>query len=96
MLWYRDLVLTDTLGAHLDAVLDHFGADVHVVGHTPVTTIRESYDGKLIAVDLLDAAAEMLMLEPQPEGGWDRVTIPLEGDARPLGRAPESGGSQAP
>ncbi len=96
VLWYRDLVLTDTLGAHLDAVLDHFGADVHVVGHTPVTTIRESYDGKLIAVDLLDAAAEMLMLEPRPAGGWNRVTIPLEGDARPLGRAPESGASQAP
>ncbi|WP_420635914.1 metallophosphoesterase [Candidatus Palauibacter sp.] len=91
VLWYRDLVLTDTLGAHLDAVLDHFGADVHVVGHTPVRTIRQSYGGRLIAVDLLDAAAEMLLLARRPGGGWNRFAVGFAGDPRPLGPAPEAG-----
>ncbi|WP_419943540.1 metallophosphoesterase [Candidatus Palauibacter sp.] len=80
VLWYRDLVLTDTLGAHLDAVLDRFGAAVHVVGHTPVRGIRESYGGRLIGVDLLDAAAEMLFLARRPGGGWDRFAVGFAGD----------------
>ncbi|WP_420462189.1 metallophosphoesterase [Candidatus Palauibacter sp.] len=91
VLWYRDLVLTDTLGAHLDALLDRFGACVHVVGHTPVRTIRQSYGGRLIAVDLLDAAAEMLLLARRPGGGWDRFAVGFAGDPRPLGPAPEAG-----
>ncbi|MXW67439.1 MAG: hypothetical protein F4Z72_10630 [Gemmatimonadales bacterium] len=79
VLWYRDLVLTDTLGGHLDAVLERFGARIHVVGHTPVRTIRESYGGKLIAADLLDAAAEMLRLVRRRDGGWNRTVISLDG-----------------
>lgn len=89
VLWYRDLVLSDTLGPHLDAVLERFGAAVHVVGHTPVRTIRQSYGGKLIAVDLLDAASEMLRLVRRPEGGWDRTRIRLDGSAGPLDPAAE-------
>lgn len=85
VLWYRDLVFTDTLAAHLDAVLDRFDASVHVVGHSPVRAIRQSYGGRLIAVDLLDAAAEMLFLARRPDGGWDRFTIGLDGTPRPLG-----------
>ncbi|WP_419948630.1 metallophosphoesterase [Candidatus Palauibacter sp.] len=90
VLWYRDLVFTDTLGAHLDAVLDRFGAAVHVVGHSPVRAIRQSYGGRLIAVDLLEAAAEMLLLARRPGGGRDRFAIGLGGELRPLppGAAP--------
>ena len=92
VLWYRDLVLSDTLGGHLDAVLERFGTDIHIVGHTPVRTIRESYGGKVIAVDLLDAAAEMLRLVRGADGSWHRSKIPLEGDPQALGQALGSGG----
>lgn len=88
VLWYRDLVLSDTLGGHLDAVLERFGARTHIVGHTPVRTIRESYGGKLIAADLLDPALEMLLLARRPEGGWDRFALPVDGSTRPLRPAP--------
>ncbi len=88
VLWYRDLVLSDTLGGHLDAVLERFGARTHIVGHTPVRTIRESYGGKLIAADLLDPALEMLLLARRPEGGWDRFALPVDGNPRPLRPAP--------
>ncbi len=84
VLWFRDLVLADTLGTFLDDVLDRFDARVHIVGHTPVPTIRELYDGKLIAVDLRDAASEMLLLAKREEGGWERIKIPLEGPPQPL------------
>ena len=91
VLWYRDLVLSDTLGDHLDSVLERFGAGIHVVGHTPVRTIRESYGGKLIAVDLLNAAAEMLRLVRHPDGTWNRARIRLDGEARPLDSVAEPG-----
>lgn len=88
VLWYRDLVLSDTLGRHLDTVLDRFHVHLHVVAHTPVRTIQERYGGKLIAVDLLDAASEMLLLVRRAEGGWERFRVPLDGDPEPLGLAP--------
>ena len=91
VLWYRDLVLADTLGGHLDAVLERFGARTHVVGHTPVPTIRESYGGKLIAADLLDAAAEMLRLIRRRDGGWNRVVVRLDGGAVRLDAAADPG-----
>ncbi|MCY3699467.1 MAG: metallophosphoesterase [Gemmatimonadetes bacterium] len=91
VLWYRDLVLTDTLGGHLDAVLERFGARIHVVGHTPVRTIRESYGGKLIAADLLDAAAEMLRLTRRRDGGWNRTVFRLDGDTVALDSAGDPG-----
>ncbi|MXX78901.1 MAG: hypothetical protein F4Z33_08095 [Gemmatimonadales bacterium] len=91
VLWYRDLVLTDTLGRHLDAVLERFGARIHVVGHTPVPTIRESYGGKLIAADLLDAAAEMLRLTRRRDGGWNRTVFTVDGDTVTLGSAGDPG-----
>ncbi|MFQ5633075.1 MAG: metallophosphoesterase, partial [bacterium] len=60
--WFRGYVQTDTLGAFLDGVLDRYDANLHVVAHTPVPTITALYDGKLIAVDLHNAATEMLLL----------------------------------
>ncbi len=88
VLWYRDLVLTDTLDAHVDAVLEHFGAAIHVLAHTPVRTIRESYGGRVIAVDLLDAATGMLLLVRRSDGGWDRFAYSFDGRARPLRPTP--------
>jgi len=82
--WFRGFVQSDTLGPFLDRVLDHFHATVHVVGHTPVSTIQERYDGKLIAADLLEAATEMLFLVRREDGGWDRYRIPLTGEWTPL------------
>lgn len=91
VLWYRDLVLSDTLGSHLDAVLERFGARTHIVGHTPVPTIRESYGGKLIAADLLDAATEMLRLIRRRAGGWNREIVGLDGGTVTLGSAADPG-----
>ncbi|WP_428274510.1 metallophosphoesterase [Candidatus Palauibacter sp.] len=91
VLWYRDLVLSDTLGGHLDAVLERFGARTHVVGHTPVPTIRESYGGKLIAADLLDAATEMLRLIRRRDGGWNREVVRLDGGTITLDAATDPG-----
>jgi len=84
VLWFRDLVQSDTLGVFLDEVLEHFDTKVHVVGHTPVKTIREMYDGKLIATDLEEAATELLHLARRKDGGWDRYRIPLLGEPTPL------------
>jgi hypothetical protein len=84
VMWYRSLVLTDTLGEFLDTVLDRFDATVHVVGHTPVMSIRESYGGRLIAADLREAATEMLFLARRRDGGWNRLKIPLDGPPLPL------------
>lgn len=83
--WYRDFVRTDTLGAFLDRVLDRYDASIHVIGHTPVETIQERYDGRLIATDLSDAATEMLFLARDGDGGWSRYRIPLFGAPVALG-----------
>jgi hypothetical protein len=84
VMWFRGLVLSDTLGPYLEEVLERFDASVHVVGHTPVATIQERYDGKLIAADLEEAASEMLFMARREEGGWDRYRIPLSGEWTPL------------
>ncbi len=84
VMWYRDFVRTDTLSAFLDQVLENFDSNVHVVGHTPVKTISEFYEGRLIAADLEDAATEMLHMERREDGGWNRYRIPLIGEPTPL------------
>ena len=61
-LWYRAYVATDTAAAELDAVLDHFDARLHVVGHTPLTTITPTYGGDVLAVNTFPFAAELLLL----------------------------------
>jgi hypothetical protein len=61
-LWYRAYVATDTAAAELDAVLDHFDARLHVVGHTPLSTITQRYDGRIIATNTVPFAAELLLL----------------------------------
>lgn len=81
--WYRDYVLTDTLHDALAAVLDRFDARLHVVGHTPLPHIQQRYDSALVAVDLENAASEMLLLV-RTGTGYERYLYPLEGPAEPL------------
>jgi len=80
-------VLTDTLQDALTAVLEGFDARLHVVGHTPVPHIQQRYDSALIAVDLEEAASEMLLLA-RTGTGYERYLCRLEGPAEPL-TAPE-------
>lgn len=87
--WYRDLVRSDTLGAFLDRVLERYESRVHVVGHTPVETIQERYEGRLIATDLRDAATEMLFLVRGADDGWERFKVPLFGPPVPLSPPPK-------
>jgi hypothetical protein len=83
--WYRGYAMTDTLDAHLSRTLDRNDARLHVVAHTAVPTIRETYDGRLILVDLQRPASELLLLT-RSDGRWKRYVYGLEGSARPLRR----------
>ncbi len=77
--WFRGYVESDSLASQLDQVLDDYGAQLHVVAHTPVPTIESRYDGRILAVDLEVAASELLLLVKEPEGGYGRWKIGLEG-----------------
>jgi hypothetical protein len=61
-LWFRGYVQSDTLAAQLDSVLGRYDAAVHVVGHTPVRAIGPRYGGKLIPVNVVNFATELLLL----------------------------------
>jgi len=77
--WYRAYVGTDTLKKDLKKVLKHFKSKVHVVAHTPVRSIRDFYDGKIVAVDLANAATEMLLLVRKNKNKFKRMKIMLNG-----------------
>jgi hypothetical protein len=83
MLWYRGYAQQDTLDAQLRGVLRHFGADIHVVGHTPFREITSRYDGAFIATNTAPNAIEALLLVRR-RGGYDRFRIPLGGPLIPL------------
>ena len=83
--WFRGYVQSDELTSMLDGVLDEFGADIHVVAHTPVRTVEARYDGKLLAVDLELPATEMLLLvRGTGVGGYDRWRISLNTPPEPF------------
>lgn len=60
--WYRGYVNSDTLEPQLDAMLKKHKSKIHVVAHTPLETITQRYDGKLLTTDLNDAATQLLLL----------------------------------
>jgi hypothetical protein len=66
--WYRGYVTSDTLGDVLGRVLERHDSDRHIVGHTPVGHIEARYGGRLLAVDLEAAGAELLLLVRNPRG----------------------------
>ncbi len=71
--------------AELDGVLDEFGAEIHVVAHTPVRSIQSRYDGKLLAVDLERPATEMLLLVWDAGGGrYQRWRVGLDAPPEPF------------
>ena len=85
ILWFRGYVESDTLMAALDDVLEEFGAEIHAVAHTALTTIEARYGGKLLAVDLQRAASEMLLLVRDEAGGrYQRWRFRLEGPPQPF------------
>ncbi len=86
ILWFRGYVESDTLTSALDDVLEEFGAEIHVVAHTPLSTIEARYDGKLLAVDLERAATEMLFLEWGAGGGgeYQRWRVSLDAPPEPF------------
>ncbi len=89
--WYRSYVYTDTLGHVLQQVLERHDSDIHVVAHTPVDRIQQMYDGDLIAVDLEDAATEMLLLI-HSTASYERFRYTLSGPPQPLEIAVPTGG----
>ena len=85
ILWFRGYVGEDTFAEELDRTLGNYGAQLHVVAHTPVRSIESRYGGKLLAVDLLDPATEMLLLVREPGGAaYERWRFGLEGPPEPL------------
>ena len=85
ILWFRGYVESDTLASALDNVLDEFRAEIHVVAHTPVSTLEARYDGKLLAVDLERPATEMLLLvRSAGDGTYQRWRVRLNAPAEPL------------
>jgi hypothetical protein len=83
-LWFRGYVQDDTLAAQLDSVLTRYGAAVHVVGHTPVRTIAPRYGGKLIPVNVVDFATELLLLTYAPDGRRRAYRVDREGKVSEL------------
>lgn len=83
LFWYRDYAQSDTLGGELEAVLEAFDAQVHIVGHTPIAHIQEAYDGRFIMVNTVPFAAEVLRRTRTPDG-FENVRIPMEGEPEPL------------
>jgi hypothetical protein len=79
LLWYRGFADSDTASAQVDSVLRRFDATVHVIGHTPGPSIRAGYSGKVLMVNTLPFAAEMLLLVRQGQV-YERVRIRSSGE----------------
>lgn len=82
--WHRGYVRSDSLRPELEEVLYRLDADVHVVAHTPVDPIQARMGGRLIAVDLADAASQMLLLVREEDGSLTRLRYGLEGPPVPV------------
>ena len=82
--WHRGYVLSDTLKKELRYVLKKFDSKIHLVAHTPVSTISELYDGKLIAVDLPKPATEMILLVRYKKKKYKKFRIKLQGPPEPF------------
>jgi hypothetical protein len=78
-LWFRGYVQADTLEAQLDSVLRRYKVALHVVGHTPVQTIAPRYAGKLIPVNVVDFATELLLLTYSRDGGRRAYRVDSQG-----------------
>ncbi len=86
LFWHRGYAQVDTLGAALDAVLDHFDSELLVIGHTPGRGIRQAYDGRLLMTNTYPFGRELLLLRRMPEG-WERLRIGTDGILREVAQA---------
>ncbi len=77
--WHRGYVQTDTLKNELKSVLKKFKSNFHVVAHTPVNTIHEKYDGKIIATDMNRPISEMLLLVRYKKNKYKRYKYQTDG-----------------
>ncbi len=76
--WYRGYVLSDTLDKQLSQMLKKYKSKIHVVAHTPVDSISEKYNGKLLCTDLKEAATELLFVT-RKKRKYTRYKIDLQG-----------------
>ena len=81
--WHRGYVLSDTLAAELDHVLNAWNATLLVVGHTAVPQITAHYDGRLITAHTRRYGAELLLLARGPDG-LGRYRITADGPPEPF------------
>lgn len=84
--WYRGYARSDSLGTELDHVLQRFGADTHLIGHTAQPQIHYKYGGKLIAVHPKQPGTEMLLLAREKKG-YRAERITLDGTHQVLSRS---------
>lgn len=87
--WHRGYVTTDTLQPDLQYVLKKFECELQVVGHTPVKTITQFYEGKVIAANVVNFASEMLLLVRSSKKKYQRFRYKITGEIEPItGPAP--------
>jgi hypothetical protein len=87
LFWYRGYVQTDTLDQSLQKILDKFKCELVVIAHTPVPTIRELYDGRIVAVDMIKPATEMLLLVRPHKNKYKRFIVRSNGLIEAIQRA---------
>ena len=84
LFWHRGYVLADTLHSELKDVLKHFKSNTHVVAHTAVHTIRDFYEGRVVAVDLVKPATELLLMVRANSNEMKKYKLDLTGTLTPL------------
>ena len=84
--WYRGYVVSDSLDKELTKALKKFKSAIHVVGHTPVPTISAFYDGRLVAVNTINFASEMLLLVRTGKKHYVKFKYNLNGEVLPVER----------
>ena len=72
--------LQDLRKKALKMVLKQYKSNIHIIAHTPVPHIQALYDDKLIAVDLAEAAVEMLLLARVKKKKYQRYRYLLDGN----------------
>lgn len=72
-LWYRGYAAGKTPGETLRELLRRHDSRLHVIAHTPVRSVRQSYGDSVALVDLERPASAMLLLVPEDDGIRRRV-----------------------
>jgi hypothetical protein len=81
--WHREYIQSDTAVGQLDRALRLAGANMLVVGHTPVDSIHARYGGRVIAAHTPRMGAELLLLV-RDGGSHRRYRLTAQGPPRPF------------